>query len=232
MNRSIQYLVALLIVVAASYLLFTYGQHSADIGSPVATTTASTSTVPQMTVVPVQENTATYSIDATYPQFGIASVDLAIKSVVEAGLTEFRGYAPNPPDSATPKNSFVGKFDHVYQGSDVVSVSLIASEDTGGAHPNTSITAVNVDPATGHTLTLDDALSLIGKNLQQVASSSESQVKAALGSDALFADGFVPTADNYGVFRIDASNVTFVFNDYQVAAYAAGPQEAVFARVK
>ena len=129
MKRSIQYLIALLVVVAAAYILFVYGQQKP---TTVDTATSTTAIVGQMTVVPVQESTDTYTIDATYPQFGIPSVDAAIKSTVDAGLNEFRSYPPNPPDSSTPKNSLIEKFDHVYQGPDVVSVSLLVSEDTGG----------------------------------------------------------------------------------------------------
>ena len=229
MKRSIQYLIALLVVVAAAYILFVYGQQKP---TTVDTATSTTAIVGQMTVVPVQESTDTYTIDATYPQFGIPSVDAAIKSTVDAGLNEFRSYPPNPPDSSTPKNSFIGKFDHVYQGVDVVSVSLITSEDTGGAHPNTNIITVNVDLRTGHVLTPDDVIALIGKTLSQVAVGSQEQVTTAIGSDEIFADGFAATADNYATFRIDKDSVTFIFNNYQVAPYSAGPQQAVFARIK
>ena len=230
MNRSIPYLVALLIVVGAAYFLFVYGQQAANPATETASSTATTGL--HMTVVAVQEDTAAYSIDASYPQFGIPSVDAAIKSTVDAGLNEFRSYPPNPPDSSTPKNSFIGKFDHVYQGVDVVSVSLITSEDTGGAHPNTNIITVNVDLRTGHVLTPDDVIALIGKTLSQVAVGSQEQVTTAIGSDEIFADGFAATADNYATFRIDKDSVTFIFNNYQVAPYSAGPQQAVFARIK
>lgn len=229
MNRTIQYLIALLIIVGVAYILFTYGSQGPEIAS-VATSTNATTT--EMRVVHVEEDTDAYSIDATYPQFGIPVVDAEIKKTVEAGLAAFRSYPQNPPESSTPKNSFYEKFEKVYQGADVISVSLIASEDTGGAHPNTSIITVNVDPRTGHVLTLDDALALIGKDLDQVASGALAQVKAELGAEALFAEGFAPKRENYAMFRVTNNAVIFVFNVYQVAAYAAGPQEAVFARVK
>jgi hypothetical protein len=229
MNRSIQYLIALLIVIGAAYILFVYGQPKV---APSGAATSTSTATGQMTTVPVQENTDTYTIDASYPQFGIPSVDAEIKKVVDAALSEFRSYPPNPADSSTPKNSFIGKFDHLYQGADVISVSLIMSEDTGGAHPNTNIIPVNVDPRTGHVLTLDDALALIGKTLSQVASGAQSQVTTAIGVDEIFADGFAATPENYATFRIDKNSVTFVFNNYQVAPYSAGPQQAVFTRIK
>lgn len=222
-------MIALLIIAGTAYILITYTA-SAPAPGPVATSTAATTT--EMTVIHVQEDTETYSIDASYPQFGIASVDAEIKKTVESALAEFRTYSPNPPESATPKNSYYGKYENVYQGGDVVSVSMISSEDTGGAHPNTSIITINVDPRTGAILTLDNALSLIGKNLPQVATESQTQVKAELGADALFVEGFAAKPENYSMFRVTNNSVIFVFNVYQVAPYAAGPQEAVFARVK
>ena len=115
-------------------------------------------------------------------------------------------------------------------GADVVRVALWISEYTGGAHPNTVIIGVNVDRKTGKDVTLDDALLMIEKTLPEVSGESLVQLKAVLGEDMLFPEGAEPKADNYSVFLVSKDKVTFIFNNYQVAPYSAGPQSAEFAR--
>jgi hypothetical protein len=44
---------------------------------------------------------------------------------------------------------------------------------------------------------------------------------------AMFAAGADPTAENYTVWNISADGLVIVFNEYQVAAYVAGPQTVV-----
>ena len=50
----------------------------------------------------------------------------------------------------------------------------------------------------------------------------------------MFSDGAKPTPENYAVWNISAEGLVITFNEYQVAAYAAGPQEVVipFAALK
>jgi hypothetical protein len=50
----------------------------------------------------------------------------------------------------------------------------------------------------------------------------------------MFSDGARPTPENYAVWNVSAEGVVITFNEAQVAAYAAGPQEVVipFATLK
>ena len=227
MPRILSSLLIVLVLLAIAALIFARAPHLA----PLPETTATSTGAAQMTMQAIHEDTAVYTINAKYPQFGIPAVDTAIKADLDQALTEFRAYPANPPDSAVAKNEFNSDVGAAYVGPDLVSVSLEISEYTGGAHPNTVYDGINVDLTSGKRLTLDDALSLIGQTLQQVASSSEAQLKPALG-DAMFEEGFAPTPDDYATFLIDKDHVTFIFQNYQVAPYAAGPQQAVFKRVK
>ena len=43
----------------------------------------------------------------------------------------------------------------------------------------------------------------------------------------MFSDGAKPTPENYAVWNVSADGLVITFNEYQVAAYAAGPQEVV-----
>lgn len=184
----------------------------------------------QMTTAHIQEESDTYTIDVQYPQFGISSIDAQVRAAVEDVVAEFKTYPPNPPESATPKNEFTGTFDSVYVGPDVVSVELLLSEYTGGAHPITIFSGLNFDRASGKKLTLEDALKMIGKTTAQVSAESTAKLTAALG-EVMFPEGANTNPENFSSFVISADEVTFIFQPYQVAPYSSGPQAVSFARI-
>lgn len=224
MKKLFGVLITLILIILGLYLIEQQGSLSAT--GAQATSTAATSTVKT-----IKEDTSTYTIDATYPVTGVAAADTAIKSAIDGAIAEFKSYPPNPPDSAVPKNQFNADPSGMYVGSDVVSVALEISEYTGGAHPNTVINAINIDPKSGKSLTLTDALSMTGLSLAQVASSSLAQLHAKLG-DVVFEDGVLPKPENYQTFLVNKDSVTFVFQEYQAAPYAAGIQDISFPRRK
>lgn len=213
----------LAILLGILYVLIPY------VRTPSVSTPGTNSGSVQMTTAKIQENSATYTIDVQYPQFGIPAIDSQITKAVGDTVAEFKGLPPNPPDSATPQNEFTGSFDSVYVGPDVVSVKLILSQYTGGAHSITLVSGVNYDRATGRLLLLGDVLRLIGKSVGQVSAEATAQLKVKLG-DAMFEDGANTNPENFSSFVISADKVTFIFQQYQVAAYAAGVQEVSFPR--
>jgi len=228
MNKPILTILGVLLIGGGIYALIAYApKHGAG---PADSTTVQMATT-SLTTVSINEDTDVYHIGVEYPQFGIPALDVPVKKMVEKALSDFRNYPANPADSAVPKNDFIGSFSSAYIGPDVASVAITISEYTGGAHPNTNIFGVNVDLKTSREIALSDALTLIGKSLADVAAGAEAQVRAEIG-DSVFEDGFAAQSENYSVFTIDKDTVHFIFNSYQVAAYASGPQFADFARVK
>ncbi|MFA7309348.1 MAG: DUF3298 domain-containing protein [Candidatus Paceibacterota bacterium] len=232
MTSSIRYVLALILILVIAYLIYMYAPKAPVFTNTATSSAAGASAGTQLKVSDVYASTATYKVEAHYPQFGIPSVDTKIKSTVEKAVAEFESYPANPADSAVPQNEFNGSFNSVYVGADVVSVALLLSEYTGGAHPNTNIVSVNVDPRTGRELTLNDALAMTGKTLSQVATESLAQVETKIGADMTFPEGADPKPENYSTFIISKEKVTFIFNSYQVAPYAAGAQQTEFSRVK
>ena len=184
---------------------------------------------PSLSTAEIQAATAAYTVDVQYPQFGNAHIDAQIRADVERAVAEFEALPPNPPDSAAAQSSFTGRFDKVYIGPDVVSVELILSQYTGGAHDITLLSGENFDRTTGIKLGLEDALRLIGMTVQQVSASSSEQFRQKLG-DAFFSDGASDDPNNFSSFVISKDAVTFIFQEYQVAAFAAGPQFISFPR--
>lgn len=224
MKKILVLLPILAVLLAILYFLMPYVRTPG--GEPV---TPATTDSFQLTTGKIQEDSETYTVNAQYPQFAISSIDAQIRTAVEDVVAEFKTLPANPPESATPKNEFTGTFDSVYVGSDVVSVKLILSQYTGGAHPMTLFSGVNYDRATGRQLFLEDALALIGKSVAQVSAEATAQLKVKLG-DSMFEEGANSNPENFSSFLISADTVTFIFQQYQVAAYAAGPQEVSFPR--
>ena len=177
----------------------------------------------------IHEDTDTYAINVQYPQFGVAAIDDQIQKAVEDAADEIRSYPPNPPDSAVTQNTLDGSFDKVYMGPDIVSLELELSQYTGGAHPMTILSGMNFDRATGKRLGLDDALKLIGRSVAEVSAEATLQFRSKF-TDAFFSEGADTNPENYSSFVISDKKVTFIFQSYQVAAYAAGPQEVSFER--
>jgi len=178
----------------------------------------------------VSEETPIYVIDAVYPVFGIPALDAKIKANVDAGISEIKDMEANPSPNSI-QNTFESTFDSVYIGPDVVSVKLILSDYTGGAHNNSVALGLNYDRSTGQFLKLDDALSLIGKDLQQVSDIASAKLTEEFGQ-VQFEEGVAPTPQNYATFVVGKKSVRFIFQEYQVEAFAAGQPEIEIARVK
>jgi len=217
-------IVALVVLVSVAYMIYA---HAPRIPGAIGED-ETTSTTPKEKNIVINEDTPVYYIEAEYPLLGRPDIDARITKLMDTALTEFKSYPANPPESAAPKNEFIGSYYIIRNDADVVSIQFTFSVFTGGAHPNTFILALNVDPKTGKEITLEDVLGRIGLSLTQVADQSLAQLKEALGDDVIFPDGAAATPDNYSTFLIGTSTVSFEFQSYQVAPYAAGLPETSF----
>ena len=226
MKRLSIYLIAGVVFIALGYLLVFYASKRSVVGYD----TVQSGDV-QMMTAKIDESGASYAVSAEYPQFGLPKIDAQIKKTVEDAVAEFEAYPPNPSDSATSKNEFTGTFDKVYVGPDVISFELALSQYTGGAHNITLLSGMNFSRATGKKLGLPDALHLIGLSTNQVSAQASSQFREKFG-DAFFSKGADTNPENFSSFTISATEVTFIFQQYQVAAYAAGSQRISFERMR
>lgn len=118
-----------------------------------------------------------------------------------------------------------------YQSPQTVSYVFTAHIDTLGAHPNGYFKTFMFDKRTGKELTLGDIFE--GDWLSYVSAESEAQVRAHIaemtasaGADvSLFEEGLAPREGNFLSAYMDGGDIVILFDPYQVAAYAAGPQE-------
>ena len=94
---------------------------------------------------------------------------------------------------------------------------------TGGAHGSTQIVAGTIDRASGRILKLSDVPAFANREVLQ--KKLYDAVVAKIGKDAL--QNEVKPHDN---FYLDDDGWHFVFNEYEVACYAAGAIEVVIPR--
>jgi hypothetical protein len=177
----------------------------------------------------IATSTNLYSIHIEYPVFHIAAADQHIKSILDSALLEFTTLPPNPTPIAA-ESELDGQYSNTYVGSDVLSAKFELYEFTGGAHGNTTVYGFNFHPD-GSIVSLDEALARIGKTLQQVSDEAHKQLTERFGM-VQFPEGIEAKPENYSTFVIGKDTVTFMFQPYQVEAYAAGKPEIVFTRIK
>lgn len=98
----------------------------------------------------------------------------------------------------------------------------------GAAHPFGYSITMNYDLERGQELGLEQ-LFLPGTDyLQVIADYCQAELKKRdIGFDTLFTEGATPTPENYRNWNITANGLLITFDQYQVAAYAAGPQMVV-----
>jgi len=185
-----------------------------------------------MRIATIFDSGERYHIEVRYPQFGIEAVDSVIRERVERSVNEFRdGVAEIDDVPEMPRFEYLATFDAVYAGPDFASILLYISRYMGGAHPGAELVGLNFEMPAGRELTLSDALALTGMSLSEVADVSRAELAGTLG-ESFFPEGAAPTPLNYGTFTVDADTVTFYFQEYQVAPYAAGPQKVSLPRAR
>jgi hypothetical protein len=98
----------------------------------------------------------------------------------------------------------------------------------GAPHPNTYSRTVTYDLEAGSDVRLEQ-LFLSGSNyLETIANYCIAQLRSRnIGFDEGFSSGAQPLPENYGSWNVTPAGLLITFDSYQVAAYAAGPQEEV-----
>jgi hypothetical protein len=125
------------------------------------------------------------------------------------------------------KVSIVGKLGNL------LSFELMESSYMGGAHPNSFIIYKVVDLSTGQVVKLYDLLDRSKKpTLDRLRLEQLEADKLAAGAEAdwksyFFEDSFLPDGSFYknDNFRVGPEGITFLYNSYEIAAYAFGRTE-------
>ena len=98
---------------------------------------------------------------------------------------------------------------------------------TGAAHPNTHSRTVTYDLETGADVRLEQLFLPGSDYLGTIANFCIAQLKTRnIGFEA-FSSGADPLPENYGSWNVTPDGLLITFDPYQVAAYAAGPQDVI-----
>jgi hypothetical protein len=105
----------------------------------------------------------------------------------------------------------------------------------GAAHPNSYTEVINFDAKNGRVLKLADLFKPRAKYLQTISAYAIKDLKAQSkteGPDSMLTDetiqgGAGPDAKNYKSWTITRKGLAITFDSYQVAPYAAGPQQVL-----
>jgi peptidoglycan-N-acetylglucosamine deacetylase len=169
-----------------------------------------------------------YDISLSYPELGIDAADAQIRDFVQADLAEFKDWTshrlPQEPRYGAQLTYSVARNDD-----SMVSILFRYSFYTGGAHPNLTQTAFNFLMPDGARVFLPDLLG--NQGIDRVSALAIRDLDAQLTGPNGMSDpnwistGAGPYADNFEAFEWLPDEVVLDFDPYQVAAYAAGPQQ-------
>ena len=188
-----------------------------------------------------------YRVDAEYPQiegdprfdnFNREARSLITKDVAafKTGETSEATSAESNPDNVLADEARESTLDIGYEircaTDDLISVEFSeATYEAGAAHGNSATTVLNYDVKNGKKVALADLftpksnyLSVISTYCIKDLRDRAKKDKDAMLDEEMMKSGASPKADNYQAVAITKKGLWVTFDQYQVAAYAAGPQ--------
>ena len=170
-----------------------------------------------------------YDVKLTLPRIEDsrgAVFNQAVEAWAQTALEQFRIAAAEAAPYAEPSSgSFLGSDFSVYVNSgEIVSVRLAVSfYSAGAAHPGWSSVTWTADLAGGRMLALADLFAPGSNYLQTLAGVCMPEIAAR--DSAFWPEGAGPAEENYRSWNLTPGGLLITFDPYQVAPYAAGPQE-------
>ncbi|MBS0469686.1 MAG: DUF3298 domain-containing protein [Proteobacteria bacterium] len=171
-----------------------------------------------------------FDISIAYPLTGNKAIDGTIRAFVARSIADFRGYGA---DRLPDERAYSLDTTYEIERNDGKIFAVVFSEylDTGGAHPNSDYKTFNFSVPSGAEVFLPEIVDG-SAGIDRVSKLAVAGLIRAIatGPDSLSdADsirrGAAPLADNFKHFVLLADRLHILFPPYQVAAYAAGPQE-------
>ncbi len=189
-----------------------------------------------------------YTVNASYPQFSgakdskaEAAINENIKSFAEDSVKNFKtGLHCNFSDLGPDKPGWVCEFAFGSQNFNVVDQKILSLEVsgywfTGGAHGGTEYTYLNYNLNTGEKLDWKNVFKKDSDYMKIISDYSKTDLEKQLiaGEDSMTDESWIgrgteATEENYNTnVGFDKNGLIIIFQQYQVAAYAAGPQTVV-----
>ena len=184
-----------------------------------------------------------FDITIDYPELSGANMVIAakfnqaVKDEVMKEVAEFRksmlaqdAEQVNYIKKLGVNNYLEGGYNIDYADDKIISVGFGHSVFSGGAHPNHYSFTVNYDLQKGKKLELADLFKANSNYLKFISDYSIKSLKEKAGDmsdDEWRATGAGPKAENFKSWTLTKKGIWITFDPYQVAAYAAGPQDVL-----
>ena len=175
----------------------------------------------------IKQQKPTHEIDISYPLTGLARIDAEIEPWARKLAADFASEATEAGETR-PWSSELS-FELPRNDGTVLSIVFSHYTYTGGAHPNSSYRTFHFLLPDGYRADMAELFSPRG--IRRISDISISQLKQEMAGPDGMSDtdwikrGAGPNARNFENFVLAPSELTILFDAYQVAAYAAGPQE-------
>jgi hypothetical protein len=182
-----------------------------------------------------------YTIDAEYPQvegdarfdgFNREARNLVTKDVAAFKAGETSAEADSGTAEETQESSLSIGYEIRLAIDDLISIEFSeGTYEAGAAHGNSVTSVLNYDLKNGKKLALTDLfnpkanyLSVISTYCIKDLRDRAKKDKDSMIDEEMMKTGAAPRADNYQACAITKKGLWVTFDQYQVAAYAAGPQ--------
>ncbi len=213
---------------------------------PSATPELPTNTVPPTSTPPPlylsvhlvsapQEETSdkpVYTAKADVPVLDGSTDERVVKfnnEMAELTRDEIARFMDNASQVIVPNGStgsaYIQKFTLLSPPGNILSIKLeINTYIYQAAHPGTHTRVVNYDLEKGEDLSLDQLFKPGSDYLKTIANYCIADLKTRPIDFEVNSAGADPTSQNYGNWNITPDGLLITFDEYQVAAYALGPQ--------
>lgn len=189
----------------------------------------------------IKETDPNGPITVKYPYTSNAKINKPIKEFVDQAVSDFKKDAvPVDPETGASPNALDISYSTIPFNNDIVTFKYDIYINTGGAHPNSYTFTQTFDLKTGtqyanaDILGTQEAISVVSmhaiemlkenieKSLNEAMETTEELDEATV---TWIANGAGPDPSNYQALAVTPKELIIYFNPYQVAPYAAGPQE-------
>lgn len=234
----------IVVIIVIAIMFFFTKEKKGD--TPVINSTSTPPTLEQKMVVTsktIKEDnkTAGYVVNVTYPQVsGLSHSDAEIKinksiaAKVNLLVNDFKksnNDVRDPLPGAGPSTVDVSY--NVQSNNTIpnlVSIKLVESFfESGAAHPGHYIDTLNYNTSTGAEISLGDVFSNGAAYLNRLSEYTRVELQKKIGDNEnlypQITSGTEPVEENFATFIFADTGLLVVFQEYQVAAYAAGVQE-------